>query len=73
VLFPTQSQDLPPEILFCLGPTKMPTTGKGLGVMTRLLKKQRYGCKYRIETGTKRVQMLLFLAGARLKVLIKIM
>jgi hypothetical protein len=35
---------------------------KRLGVMMRLLKKWRSGCKYRRQTGTRRRQMTLFLA-----------
>jgi hypothetical protein len=50
--------------------------GKGLGVMTRLLKKWRNGCEYKIQTywkGTGRGEMLLFLAGSLLLKLVEIM
>jgi hypothetical protein len=45
---------------------KMPSLGKGLRLMTRLLKKWRSGCRFRIQTYAKRRYMLLFVTGASL-------
>jgi hypothetical protein len=59
-----------------LEPSKMPSVGKGLGVMTRLLKKWRSGFEYKIQTywkGTGRGEMLLFLTGSLLLKLMEIM
>jgi hypothetical protein len=50
----------------------MLSVGKGLRVMTRLLKK-RSDCEYKIQIGARREYVLLFLAGARLFKLIEIM
>jgi hypothetical protein len=68
MFFPTYhtAQILLPQISTSLEPSKMPFVGKGLGLMTRLFKKCRSGWKYKIQTGIKRGQMLLFLAGTRL-------
>jgi hypothetical protein len=50
----------------------MPSLGKYLGVVTRLLKKRRSGCKFRIQNDTRRGEMLLFLTGMILLKLMKI-
>jgi len=55
-------QMLLPVISTSLEPSKMPSMGKHLEVMKRLLKKWRY----KIQTGTRREQTLLFLTDTRL-------
>jgi hypothetical protein len=59
-----------PQISTFLEPSKMPSFGNGLGVIT-LLKKRKSGCEYTIKTGTRREQML-FLAGKSLLKLMQI-
>lgn len=44
---------LPPHIPTSWEPSKMPSVGKALGAMTRLLKKWRSDWEYKIQTGTR--------------------
>ena len=45
---------LPPHIPTSWEPSKMPSVGKGFGVMTTLLKRWRSDWEYKIQTGTRR-------------------
>lgn len=47
------SPDVLPQISSFLESSEVQLVGKGLGVMTWLLKKGWIGCKYKIQTGTK--------------------
>lgn len=63
------AQMLLPTISTSLEPSKMSSMGKSLEVMKRLLKKWQY----KIQTGTRRKQMLLFLTDTRLLKFMEIM
>jgi hypothetical protein len=64
---PPHSPDLATFHLF--GALKDAILRKKFGMMTMLMKKWRSGCEYKIQTGTRRGQMHLFLTGARLNLM----
>jgi hypothetical protein len=59
-----------PTISTSLEPSKMPSMGKYLEVMNRLLKKKQ---QYKIQNVTRREQMLLLLINTRLLKFMEIM
>lgn len=59
------AQILLSQICACLKPLKKPSEGKGLGLMTRLLKKGINVCEYKIQT-RRGWQTFVFLSVARL-------
>jgi len=63
------AQMLLPTISTSLEPSKMPSMSKHLELMKKLLKKWQY----KIQTGTRREQMLLFLTDKRLLKFMEIM
>ena len=63
------SHNLPPQFFASLEPSKMPPVEKGLGLMTKLMKKWKSACDCKNQTGTR---MILSLAGPMLLMWVEI-
>lgn len=72
ILHPPSSPDLASSDFHLFGALKDAIFGNSFESDDKIIDKQRSGCMYKIQTGTKRGEMLLFLTGARLLKLMEI-
>jgi len=66
ILHPPSSPDLAPPEFYLFGALKDAIFGNKFESDDKITDKQRSCCMYKIQTGTRRGEMLLFLTGGRL-------